>query len=506
MAGGHGPWGTNNDYLPIFEWIIITLIIVTLIFDLGVHKLGHWLDHKAGIHRGHECKITDVHAMYSALLNRYKSEMMVLGFLAFVVWICNVGGFFHAIVQINAPSGEQRRISTEAHGSSCGGDGSGSSGSGSGGGGSGSGSGSHAAIATAADFYFPADPCAHRYVTEAAQLLHIVEAAHMVLFLTMTLYFLIQACVVWLVHRDIHRVEYEERAIRRGLPIKYKGERALVTTMKRVLLEHARSSPSVAVTVASEGAALQKLIDAGKLNITEFVDRTSETVMGTFLEFQNDAWIAILMCSTTVAIVLQFSCIPATLVPLGFFAVVVLVALAFSICFAFQKRRLMADQPPLVAPSMQRALWPLMFVGVPFSFGYVPWQTRPLDNAAVCAVQMHVFIFCHLTMWAWADTSSSWYYTTLEGPMWDGGPTPTVMTVVHAVASIVCLCAVVALERACVFTLAFPPYVSATEERILLDVLQAFPDGNAGDDARGARAMERMHGKQAQVHPVEEDH
>ena len=66
MTGAH--WGTFNDYAPIFEWVVLILICVTLVFDEGVHKLGHWLEQKAGKHHDEKMKITNIHAMYSALL------------------------------------------------------------------------------------------------------------------------------------------------------------------------------------------------------------------------------------------------------------------------------------------------------------------------------------------------------------------------------------------------------------------------------------------------------
>ena len=194
-AGGY--WGDFTDYLSIALWILWALVLLSLSFDEGVHRLGYWIE----VRRERANRLTkrtaaemSAHGLddfdplnrfevYSRTFNRFKSEMMVLGFLAFAVWICNVSGIFHQITlgvhdfdssATNISSSECGRMLSEQRRRL---------------GGSGE-AGESGAVrpSTYHDYFFRPqadDQCARNFMREGAELLHLVERCHMVLFITM---------------------------------------------------------------------------------------------------------------------------------------------------------------------------------------------------------------------------------------------------------------------------------------------------------------------------------
>ena len=103
-------WGNHyeNDHFGLVLICLLPLIGMSIIFDEGVHGLTHWLDHKRQRSGAAPPRFEshNVYEIYYMLLTRFKSEMMVLGYLAFIVWCCNVGDLFPEIVDaINDGSG-----------------------------------------------------------------------------------------------------------------------------------------------------------------------------------------------------------------------------------------------------------------------------------------------------------------------------------------------------------------------------------------------------------------
>ena len=77
-------------------------------------------------------------------------------------------------------------------------------------------------------------------------------------------------------------------------------------------------------------------------------------------------------------------------------------------------------------------------------------------------------------------------YTNLAGPIIDE-IYPHTATAVHCVVTLLCLIIAAWLAGTSVLMLALPPYISAEEEQILLDVLKEFPEGAPTADGGGTK-------------------
>eukprot|EP00966_Prymnesium_polylepis_P027320 632084-Prymnesium_polylepis.1 len=108
---GGGPWGDFTDYVVIWAWTLVGLVGLTIILDEGIHFLTHWLEHKGHSHHSFRPTKTGHNIykfrMYLELLMKLKAELMVLGFLAFIVWTFNVGGVFPSIAAVYSSSPAQ---------------------------------------------------------------------------------------------------------------------------------------------------------------------------------------------------------------------------------------------------------------------------------------------------------------------------------------------------------------------------------------------------------------
>jgi len=228
--------------------------------------------------------------------------------------------------------------------------------------------------------------------------------------------------------------------------------------------------------------------------------------MQRFLEFPPAAWANVAMVCTILALILTFGCVRAIFVPYIALLISGFVSLTCLITYIYQVQgRIKHGKPFSFNPTLQRALWPLSLFGIPFSMGYAPWDMHPYpsDERAITGIQVHIFFLCKVTMWAWADPSSSFYYTELEGPMhWD--VYPVAATVAHLCLSFFCLAIVILLESTCVFMLAFPPYVSTSEETIILDVLRDLPDGLPESTIARTRSWKGDHPGHGEEHAAHE--
>ena len=121
-----------------------------------------------------------------AVWHRFVEEMMVLGFLAFIIWSANQAGLYDLVAWRLNPDlweGDSPSGSSGSSGSSSGSDG-GSSGS--------DGSGDLHSSSSSGGHYFSIDEytCPRRVPTSGAALLHASEHAHICLFVAMASYFI----------------------------------------------------------------------------------------------------------------------------------------------------------------------------------------------------------------------------------------------------------------------------------------------------------------------------
>jgi len=302
--------------------------------------------------------------------------------------------------------------------------------------------------------------------------------------MTMTLYFIIQGAAIWLLNRGIRALAREERLEKAGKPARNRLTRGFITANRVATLKQLQESPRCQAEIAKD-PALQATIATGALSVTEFIDCTSEEVMQRLLEFPLDAWLTILLTTVVMGIVLGWSCIPPLVIIFFFVGVPALSCLVFILWYAAQRCRYANGTPGLILlPALHRALWPLSLLGFPFSFGYVLWDKKPSDARFLTAIQVHIFNFCFLTIWAWAAQGMSFYYIGKDRP----GPIvgdlyPGDLAAIHCVLSLLVLVLIPALEHIVVLVLAFPPYLSQEEEDIALQVLRDFPNGVCDDDA-----------------------
>jgi len=115
-AGGGGKTWTDGYYAdysqPLFVELCVFLCITTLAvgFEVGHHVLHHWLGHTVKFHvldaygqKRHapagraKDQLMGGNAHVMALFDRISGELMVLGFVAFVVWACYQGEMFKTI-------------------------------------------------------------------------------------------------------------------------------------------------------------------------------------------------------------------------------------------------------------------------------------------------------------------------------------------------------------------------------------------------------------------------
>lgn len=99
MGEEEGPDIDIRDLLGVFLLSVSSLLVLTLIFDQSIERLSESLTRKAGMEKqARSLPLSNLPAMYLALLNRYRSEIMVLGCLAFVTWIATTAGIWEHVV------------------------------------------------------------------------------------------------------------------------------------------------------------------------------------------------------------------------------------------------------------------------------------------------------------------------------------------------------------------------------------------------------------------------
>lgn len=171
MAPGSQWWETDEEYRFLQSVVVIIVCATASMFDSAMHALKRWVAE----HDPSPPSPEDVAKFFTRLFERSSAELMVLGFLALLIWIISRSSGFDAIV-------------ASLPGREGGGDGCGSYG------------GRRLAdaagcrrLAEAEEIYGRAP---FNYPSTASDLLHIVEDVHIQIFVAMLCYFLLMAATI----------------------------------------------------------------------------------------------------------------------------------------------------------------------------------------------------------------------------------------------------------------------------------------------------------------------
>lgn len=460
----HENWGNFDDYWNILSWVLVVLITLSLIVDEGLHRLTHWLQHRAGEETGEERpELDNAWQLHLLMLRRFKSEMTMLGFLAFLVFILVNSGFFSSLV------GEEHTVHEppEAHPKKmlsalsvseetgveewcpptwmnewdlCW---------------SYTADGDYDVLINQTNeaerknccapwyngfynslFYLCVtedddvvevtgktnqcpEACKRRAPKKSETLKEIVEIAHMSLFLTMAFYFVIifsSLAIVSSVQKMHARVVADDAS---GAEPSGCLERAMLRAVRRtrrILLSEFQTDATLSNAIKTD-VNVRATVSSGRINTVAFMSRTSERGLLYLIEFPTATWICILFLQLSLSLMLQFWC--------SAYAVSIFFSLnILSLCIVsyflvrqciFFARLLAADDgaseskcTAVCCPS-ELILWPwplfdrIFGAGFLFATGYVPWSSRPSEIISFTCIQCILFFQLNIFVWSFTD-------------------------------------------------------------------------------------------------------
>jgi len=386
-AGGGGDWGDFSDYASLFCWVILILIASTILIDEIVHWLKHKLEHLAEVHHEAKNHVFTVYGMHLQLFERLQSELMVLGFLAFGVFVFNWSEAFDAMVDswTDGESGSSSSSTDDAHDS---------------------GSGECCACADdhrrsrllgsaePADFFETQTKCGEwRLPSQGAQLLHVVESAHMCIFITMVIYFIIVGIALTFLARDLERLSKSEADKKEGIEPKTAAEirrRKRLDGVRHLVLEFCKKYPE-----DFPGEEVQRKIQSGDFDVSMFLSRTVEQSVQQLITFPVSTWLCIFVLYLALALFLTFSCLDAfhtwfVCNYVTWFITIHALIKAFVADKMLRAEFTFLDEPrnPVPFPLYSRLVSPFIL----FTNGNVPWDDMPSENLALTGIQTVLFI------------------------------------------------------------------------------------------------------------------
>jgi len=92
--GGEIVWGNQTDSFALSHWAFVIIVATAIVYDLLLHKLTHYLQRAAHVHRDTEKASYALRPAktYLKIWMRFQTEIMVLGCLAFTIWVANQCG------------------------------------------------------------------------------------------------------------------------------------------------------------------------------------------------------------------------------------------------------------------------------------------------------------------------------------------------------------------------------------------------------------------------------
>jgi hypothetical protein len=256
------------------KWALICVVFCFLVtgaslIDFGLSQVHHTLEHHSGLHE-HGDRATLFYtyslqpgAIFFKIWTRLQTEMMVLGCLAFTIWVADEYGFFDW-----ARHGEkhtEREEYNEVH------------------------------------FEVNRTFCPRRWPTEGEVLLAVAERVHFQLFMATAVYFGCLALAFYMHLRRMRRIGEREVAAAENRPAVTDTDRRAdedIRVLRACILHGFVPNDSSPVDVQ------------GKLSVRAFVQRASKKNVEHLIAFPLLTWLVILALATALALATRFVCIP----------------------------------------------------------------------------------------------------------------------------------------------------------------------------------------------------
>jgi len=493
-SAGGVVWGGVQDDWTLTFWITCGLVTLAMAFDYVLHNLTHWLEHLADLdshghghdhgHKKFDLKdyAGSVNRITYQIWVRFQSEMMVLGCLAFTIWVVNQCEGFEAMAewviehgQATTPpggsgSGSASHAQASASGSSAHTSGSSAHTSGSGiASGSGSGLGRMLSAGSVDPLSWGEENCPRHLPIDAGTWLHASERVHFVLFITTLFYF---ASLMLGLHRYFARLRAYgecERRLAKGEEQKTGSHKRRTKSIKAI-----RNYLTIQPEMQKHEEIKALHNQEPKLSVRAFLQRTSKDNIAKLIEFPLLCWFKILLYSLIIALLCQFACLDIVeleAIEFGLFifasAYLVMRLLIFR-HILFKSTNLKAsDGHELVPYSIVDKVLCVCTFGMT---GFRPGLKKPDEKAALTNIQS--------VMWL------MWYFIVdiMMNPLtYDNAPLLHEILPACVLLGPILLMSFVVIPDA-LEMFALPPYLTEEEQGFVIETLKHFPEGFCPDD------------------------
>lgn len=428
----------DDDLWTLFCSIAVVLIIWVVLFDTAAHRITHGLHHE--VHEHKHVVISEYRdKLYYLLWSSLQSELMVLGFLAFTIWLCNEVHLFDFISQLLEKESSHQ---------------------------------SHDARPSKVSRIWHV-PCTRIVPQEADELLELVEHAHMVLFISMVLYFVFLAIVLSRLLRTFHQYEVQE----------FKASHGQVSTRasEQRILKHVDCSRTyllrrVQIMFEDELAdrpEVKAVVAQGILDYTAFLEVTTRELIERLVEFPLSTWFLVGMYFGLLAIGGNLLCFSME------FSFSILVDGFYALSTLYMAVRLTVFRRRVASDTTNVSAWPChvldratsLIIG-PGITGFYPWSNEPSEVTALSCTQAMLFfqvVWLAYMMVPNPVTHRVVKMTHLPGGVW-----------VQLFVRLLCLslwALFILPEQLEVFAL--PPFITDEEVEGLFTVLSMHPTGNS---------------------------
>ena len=324
--GSDPVWGNQTDSFALSHWAFVIIVATAIVYDLLLHKLTHYLQRAAHVHRDTEKASYALRPAktYLKIWVRFQTEIMVLGCLAFTIWVANQCGAFDAVAEIKGGStgpgwdvvrayrdavARRKACKNECADAEKGVD-----------------DAHRRLLGAAAENEGSSVPlylsmCPTRWPSDGAVILHVFERIHFVLFVTAFFYFFSLAVIYFLFVRRIKNYGYVEAAMakaRERSKADVEGASAELSTaeieltalsdkpsMKRVQY-HVLAMRSFVMSHAPEGSNA----DGRFLSVRAFLQRTTTADIDALISFPVTTFAIVGLGGLILAVSSTYHCDP----------------------------------------------------------------------------------------------------------------------------------------------------------------------------------------------------